>query len=241
MKEKPDQNSPEVLQNPSSIAGFLETRIETPAGLELFSETTPAEMLKGVFPEGFDAVAGFASGLGIDYGIEIPEWAKQASRQFFKYFFGADFQPLETFYDMGMIAGLIELRIKHPIPPRFSKVSGFIKMFPILLPLLETKVRGASPQETADFYTGRARAGMVFEKWQDPEYLKMVKVAPIYAAVAAGWKCFQQIDSYADAEDFLRFQKTIGSEVDSRECRAVFKRIGFPAGKPGRPKKNTAV
>src|SRR5947207_5124096 len=82
---------------------------EFPMNLDDFKGKTPSQILGTLFPKTKpEAMAGLVAGLGFDFGIHIPDWAEKASEQFWKYYFGSEFDPMQSPQDAGVIVGLIE-------------------------------------------------------------------------------------------------------------------------------------
>jgi hypothetical protein len=207
---------------------------ELPKYLQQFEGTTPTQIVETLFPRAnIEAIAPVFCGLGFDLGIPVPEWAKKASKQFWKYFFGNKFDANLT-SDFGVLAGMVD---HLPVGKEPSPENPFMNLLPAMMEQFEKQIRTLSPKETADYYVGRAKADGVIEKVKNPDYLKMVKRAPIYLVIAAGWKMFESFESQAEAERWLRSQKIIGDNVDSREIRAVFSNVGLRYRGQGRPKK----
>ena len=211
-------------------------------GLEQLEGRTPTEVMQALVPNiKIEIIAGLLIGVGVDLGIVLPDWAKEASVQFWKYFVGKDFDPLHAPKDLGVLIGLIE-GIAKRWPSENTGANGYESWIRSLLPAFLDSVRKGeqdlSPEEAAAYYSGRARSVVVVERVTDASYLKMLKRAPIYLAVALLWERFTPLTSQAEAERWLRSEKVIAEDVDSREVRAAFTVIGLKYRGPGRPKKS---
>jgi hypothetical protein len=214
--------------------------IDVTVGLEQFEGKTPTEVIKMLFPNlKNELLAGLLFGFGLDLGIPLPDWAKSASVQFWKYFVGTGFHPLRSSKDTGVLIGLMEGIAKHRPFDQSNQYETWIKnLLPMFFEAANKQVQNLSVEEAAKFYSGRARSGKVVEKVTNPSYLKMLKRAPIYWAVALRWEQFQFFTSQAEAERWLRAEKVIGEAIDTREVRAAFTVIGLRYRGPGRPKKS---
>jgi hypothetical protein len=197
-----------------------------------------AAILPNVEPE---FVPSLMCGLGVDMKMAIPDWAKKASRQFWKYYFGRELDLAKSVEDRGAFTRCMEaitrdIEGQQPTEPQHPFVA-FIRTFGNpLVNALEKEARNKPPKAPAKFYVGRVRGEEAFEKIRNPEYLKMVKRAPIYFSLCTHWQKFKTFTSHAEAERWLRAEKIIDSKVNSREVSAVFTGVGLPSRGPGRPK-----
>jgi hypothetical protein len=215
--------------------------IDIAKGIEQFEGKTPVEVAR-MFAPNIETkfLAGLLIGLGLDLGIPLPDWAKSASVQFWKYFVGMGLDPLNSPKDAGVLIGLIEgIAKQHPPEQSTNEHENWIKnILPMLFEATNKEVQNLSVEATASFYSGRAKSGKIVQKLTNPDYLKMLKRAPIYLAVALLWEQFQLFKSQAEAERWLRAEKVIDDNVDTREVRAAFTIIGLKYRGPGRPKKS---
>lgn len=228
-----------AAKTPTPISNSLcDSELEISAELKPFAVDNPAEMLGNYFPpEVVERFAGMVFGLGFDSGVSVPEFAKQASRQFWKYFFSRGFNPLASTKDIGIFSKLLDLAGQSPSPRKKTAFEiAALKALPKMLELFQKEVAKLSDEEKAKYYAGRVEAKAVMKKFH-PQYLKMVKRAPMYLAIAAHWRILQSFSSLAQAERWLRDNKVIGKNVNSTEVRAVFRLVGLRYRGPGRPKK----
>lgn len=224
-----------LVPSPISEAVGLEAQLK-----QEFDNKTHAQyfMEHGYSLQQVEGMAGAVSGLIGSLGVEIPEFAKKASKQFWKYLIGKELNISDSIEDLGVMSGIAELHVKNPASTPKSELEKHVWEFAIpMVQELEKAVRAMSPNETAQFYVGRARAASFLEKTSNPDYLKMVKRAPIYIIIAIVWRRFEQFTSQAEAERWLRSEKIIEANVDSSEVRAVFRLLGLRYRGPGRPKK----
>jgi hypothetical protein len=215
--------------------------IQLPEPLKQFDGKTPREFFlgQGVTPQQIDGAAGMVHGFVGDFGIPIPNFAKEASKQFWKNFLGKDFNPQTSVENAGVVSRLLELiGISSASRPQSPLEKKIIPAAEPLSDILQNEARKLTTVETAEFYAGRARADTIWEKMNDQNYMKMVKRAPLYSALAIAWTEFEKFHSQGEAERWLRDKKIIGQNFDSGEVRAVFRIVGLNYGKrPGRPKK----
>jgi hypothetical protein len=218
---------------------------EIPQEIKNLDGKTPSQIIKALLPNAkIEPLAGLMYGVGIDLEIPIPEFAKNASKQFWKYYFGESINTFESLEDQGAFARLLELIHKDISAETatagqdaFSWKNLIQKYGRLFATQIEKEARGKHPIETAEFFEGRIRGQKAYERINNPEYLKMAKRAGIYECAATYWQQFERFHSYAEAERWLRAQKAIGENVSSREVSAALKLIGLPSRGPGRPKK----
>lgn len=229
-----DEMQPTPPERPADAPGI-------PEALKPFEGKTARELFlgHGAKPEQLAGTAGMLYGFMGDMGVPIPDFAKEASKQFWKNFLRKGFDAEENVRDAGVVSRLLELVAGGEITEPQSKLEQ--KVIPAAQPMADILERGArklSPEQTAEFYAGRADGEKFWTKIQDPNYLKMIKRAPLYIVLAVAWMEFEKFKSQAEAERWLRKQNIIGENFDSGEVRAVFRVVGLSYGKrPGRPKK----
>jgi len=215
--------------------------IEIPPALKQFDGKTPRELFlgHGVTQQQVESTAAMVHGFIGDFGIPIPDFAKKASKQFWKNFLGKRFDPQTDIENAGVISRLLELMGMDAKAWSHSTLGK--KVMPAAKPLADTMQNVAltlSTENTAKFFAGRARAEKIFLNLNSPDYIKMIKRAPIYITLAVAWREFEKLQSQAEAERWLRDKQVIGKNFDSGEVRAVFRVVGLSYGKkPGRPKK----
>ena len=235
INDNKDASAPPVTVQPSP-------ENEVPDCLKQFEGKTPQEIFAehGVSPEQTEALAGLVFGfIGEWGGVLIPEFAKQASKQFWKYFLRKGFNPQENMEDAGVASRLLELMAEDSgTKPKPEFVEMAVSKAKPIAEMMEKAARAMPADETAKFYIGRALAEKTFKKIRNPEYLKMVKRAPLYIAIAAAWRQFEIFKSQAEAERWVRSQKIIGENFSSNEARAVFRIVGLRYRGQGRPKKS---
>ena len=228
----------ESQQPERSSTGGLPTPPDISGGLEQFEGQTPLQIARALVPNlPDDQLAGFLIGLGLNLEVPVPEWAKAASEQFWKYFVGTNFDPLNSPQHAGILFGLAEgMATSPPLQEPNSYVIWLKNALAFFIDAGSKEAQKFPPQEAAKFFIGRAKSAAVVERMKNPDYLKMIKRAPIYLSVAVCWKRFESFTSQAEAERWLRAEKVISENVDEREVRATFTVIGLKYRGPGRPK-----
>jgi len=193
----------------------------------------------GLSPQQVSAIAGFIYGFVGDIGNPIPEFAKQASKLYWRNFLRKGFDPNENVEDAGVVSRLIELATgKPPLEPPTAIEEKVLPAGKPAAEIMDKAARELPAAETAKYYAGRAQAELIWEKLDNPDYLKMNKRASVYVTLAMVWNEFEKLNSQAEAERWLRDKDVIGKKFDSGEVRAVFRLVGLRYGsKPGRPKK----
>jgi hypothetical protein len=222
----------------------IEPLEKVPAWAKPFVGRTVAEFLGRYIPRPkLEAMAGAMFGL-VDLGIEIPEWAKNSSRQFWKNYVGnRQLNPKESAEDLGVIVIMVgeftqgNLACSQPVAPP-SKLEKFFsriakKFYSLLMQEVVSKL---SHEEKAQFYTGCATGEQMVAQIKNPDHLVMVKLAPLYLVVSLAWRKIQWFETHAAREKWLRDEKVIKDNVTSREVYQVFSIIELPGAKPGHPK-----
>jgi hypothetical protein len=144
-----------------------------PAIFKPFIGISAAQFLAKHFaPEKLDAIAGAMSGF-VDIGVNVPEWARQASRQFWKNYTENTLNPNESNEDFGLMVGLIErcardgIILNQPNKPSSKLGIWLDKVADKLVRILTDKyVSELSYAEKAEFYAGCARFEEVFNSWK---------------------------------------------------------------------------
>lgn len=212
-----------------------------PIFLRPFNVTSPAAFLRKHFPEVVvERMAGFISGFGLEIGVELPEWVRNASKQFWKNYFPESFRPTESVKDFGVLSKFLEEYAKHgtknkqthPIEKLMVRVAKSLWSF-----LMQRVISTFNDQENSDYYAGRVFADEIIKRLDDPNYLQMVKLAKLYMVVSVAWRKIESFATHAERERWLRSEEVIGESVTSREVYQAFDRIGLPAARRGRPKK----
>ncbi len=212
-----------------------------PAFLKEFEGKTYAQVFgeMGISPEQHEAIAGLIFGFIGEIGLTIPEFSKSASKLFWKNYFGKELNINESLEDLGVASRIIEIYSEKQIQfPSAEMGNSIMTIAKPLFDLLEKAARAETPEKTAMFYNGRARGEKILEKMNNPEYLKMVRRAPIYYVIAGAWRVFEKFSSQAEAERWLHSNKIITGNIDSSEVRAIFRKVGLRYRAPGRPKKS---
>lgn len=214
--------------------------VHPPSFLKPFVGKTPAQFLGKYYSQKkVEAAAGIMSGLVPDFGVPVPDWAREASKQFWKYYgFPKNCNPLESARDLGLMIGMLEHWMKHPEPAPKSLVEKLLsKTGPKFIAFI-TKgvVLHFSHREKSEFHAGAHQATEILAKLENPKHLEMQKLAPIYLVVSVAWRELESLKTHADREDWLRAKDVIKDNVTSREVYQAFGIIGLPGAKPGRPK-----
>ena len=215
-----------------------------------FIGSCPAEVLGKFFPpKAIEAMGGLVSGIFPNFGVTVPEWARQASYQFWKHYgFSKGFNPFVSPKDFGVLIGLMEHCIRKPSPKPKSHVERlFDKATPKMLSFFANKlISDLSDLEKSQFYAGKHGAAEIFAKLENPSHLDMVTLAPVYLVISVAWKEIESCDTHAERIQWLKAKKVvkkvaIGDEVDKytpsdRVLYQAFETIGLPGAKPGKPK-----
>jgi hypothetical protein len=228
------------------IAGTVEANLAASIPPHLAEELrklegrSPAEILQVLLPQAnLPRFVAFLHGAGFPCSLpEIPEWAKNASTHFWRYYFGErkPFGP-ETIPDTGMFLALMEEVARcAPLPNQPPSLAAIHDLIPVLVGALHKEAQSMPPEQAADFYKWRAKGSEAVQRFIDPKHLKMLRRAPIYLALACLWEEFARFTSQADAYRWLREQKIIDDRVEIREVRAVFSLVGLRYRRPGRPR-----
>jgi len=203
-----------------------------------FGKLTVRAMLLslGVKPEAVSAMAGLFSAWGCNFGEEVPEFARLASKLAMRHLFEGDFSPMGSVHDAGMMVRMIEVL---PDKPGF-KLKGklgryFAKTTKPLVMIFEACARSLSTKETAEFYAGRAECDEVLEKLENTHRFDMVKTFKVYVIIAARFKQFETFNG-GEAIRFLRAERVIQDNCSDRELYQIFARIKLPLGNCGRPR-----
>lgn len=208
--------------------------------LNRLKDSSPEEILQAILPQAsLPKLVGLLSGTGFPVSLpDLPDWAKNASARFWQNYFGPHkpFSP-ETIPDTGMFLAVMEEVGKSAPPPDHPPSSVVIKDFiPFIIEALHKEAQALSPQQAANFYKWRAKGSQVVQRFNDPEYLKMQRRAPIYLALACLWEEFRRFTSQAEAYRWLLEQKIIDHRMEIREVRAAFSLVGLRYRRPGRPR-----
>ncbi|HXT13803.1 MAG TPA: hypothetical protein VN873_19800 [Candidatus Angelobacter sp.] len=149
-------------------------QIDISALIKQFEQKTPLEHLRILAPElPDDQLAGLFAGLGMNLGIPMPDWAIAASKQFWKYFVGADFDPFKSPQHAGVLVGLAEQMMAISPQPEPQQFGTWIK--PLLAWFLEESSKDAqklTPADAAKFHTGRAKSAAVVAALEMEESLQ---------------------------------------------------------------------
>lgn len=222
---------------------------KVPAWAKPFVGKTPAQFLeKYIAREKLEVMAGAMYGV-VDLEMEIPEWAKNASCQFWKHYIGnCPLRPSESVEDFGVMVVMVEKHIRgfyiqpHPVTLS-SKLDKFLggvakKVYSILMKKIVSEF---SHEEKAQFYAGCARGEKIIALMQNPNHLDMIQLAPVYLVVATVWKKIESFDTHAERIQWLKANKVIKKvtshdEVDKyvpsdRVVYQAFDTIGLPTRK----------
>lgn len=208
--------------------------------LERFAGKTPAQGVLGYFPnitdKGVKCFAGGLSGLGVDFGIEIPDWTKNASRKAFQAA-GLDFIPNINGgfdVDLGKLSGLMEKIVKAGFSEQLSPYKA-------LYELMNAEAAKLSPAQAKAFFDGRAESEVIESKC-----LNLQQRAKICLMISFLWFEVVNLKSTTELFEWLISQNTpdlvvLIPDTDSREIRDICSSIGLHFGNPGgRPPKDKA-
>lgn len=185
--------------------------------------------LLGPPKQGMAARAGFFSGLGIDLGLPLPHWVKEASRRGWKSCgFDFDFQSEEGLPAvLGTMAGLATCS-PPDCPPEHASLASDIGGF-----LVDVAAKHGSKEEAAEFFTARAGAGAILRRLEN-----IPQRAKVFLCIAAGWQTVEKFESAGELHLWLWKQKVILPQTSDAETRKVCRMIGLRLReKAGRPEK----
>jgi hypothetical protein len=215
-----------------------------PLGLEYFEKlknSPPREYFEELFPklknanddeakQFIEALAGMLSGLpGTDFGVEIPEWVKKASRKCLE-LTGIDFDGLKngniSTKEIGKIFGLMEIPLGYEPPPKIKEAAAN------LTKLGRAEAAKASSREAKEFFTELDNAEKAADRLKTPP--KRIK---IFMIIAAAWR---QVETFENAGQLHRWLEEIdafdGSITDPAETRKICRLVGLNLrDKAGRP------
>jgi hypothetical protein len=204
-----------------------------PPSFEKFVGKTPLQVFENVAPsaKNLEAISALCAGLGVDLGIDAPNWAKVAAQKFFEAISVNSVDDISIPALTGQLAGLVEL-----VPP--SKNSGlksealaqFAKDF---CQNSKAEAANASTEYAKAFFNARADAGKVLQKIKSlPQRVK------VYIIIAAMWPLIAELGSAAKLHTWLIKGRFILPNTDAADTRTVCRSIGLKfASKPGRPRK----
>ena len=213
-----------------------------------------AEFFQKHFPQKtVEAIGGLISGIVPNFGVDVPDWVRQASYQFWKYYgFPKNFNAYESVQDFGVLVGMIEHCIRYPqLEPKSFVEKLLTKTAPKLVSFLAEKcLCDLSDLEKAQFYTGKHQAAEIMSKIDSQNHLDMIAIAPVYLVISVAWKEIESCGTHADRIQWLKAKKVIkkittGDEVDKytpsdRVVYQAFETIGLPGAKSGKPKAGAA-
>lgn len=230
VKEK--SQSPETI--PQNADQWLKDSADVPDFVNESDGKTPIEALMminpkfGEMPDVVKAMAGLLAGIGIDFKIPFPLWAKAASKKFWEGS-GMNFnEGMNTWSvkDLSKLMGVYELANngKLPLIDKYAKpYSDFLKK----------KAAFSSPQISKQFADGRADAEKVIEKVKF-----LAQRSKVYGAIAINWHVVEKFGSAAELHKWLLKNNAILPATDSAETRKVCRAIGLKfKSKAGRPRK----
>lgn len=171
--------------------------------------------------------AGFLSGLGVDLGVVVPDWAREASKRFFAGM-GIELATEQNPKEFGKMLGLMER----------AKAENYSAQFPWLDSLIEwLRAEGAKaePEQAKAFFAGRAAALAIVSRVEQPNVR-----AKVFASIAARWRDISRLKSTGELHRWLIEKKIILPATDAAETRKVCRVIGLhfrkKAGKPPKRK-----
>ena len=224
---------------PAPAMPAAELKVPVPSILKRLARLTPAEAmaqalsdLLGPPKNGMEGRAGLMSGLGLDIGLPVPVWAKEASRRFWSCC-GLEFNAVNesglTSAQLGLLAGLGE-QPPQDLPTKLAKDSSDMVVF-----LKDVANKHGSPKEASEFFAARAHSGKTVEKMA-----QLPQRAKVFLCIAVAWKDVQGFQSAGELHRWLLDNKAILPQTDSADTRKVCREIGLDlrekAGRPPRKK-----
>lgn len=208
---------------------------DLPPGLEHLQRLKPRAWLARLIkvPETIDAqeaMAGFLSGIGLDLGVQVPEWARQASRLFMASVGFAMPSPLADAKpgEIGRLFGIWEQVAQSPTDAIPDAAAS--QMAP-LMEVMRAEAAKASPAISKQFFDGRAAAPSLEERLTN-----LPQRAKVYLAVSALWRTVAGLNSAGELHRWLLEKEFILPATDPADTRSVCRSIGLRfSGRPGRP------
>jgi hypothetical protein len=218
---------------------------EFPPGLELLGQLEKlspmqaltmahpevAEICNSQNPEAATALfAGLFSGVGINLGVSIPEWAKKASQKGWQAW-GIDFfKELQT-PTPDSVGKLVELAniIQQSAAPNLGE-----QILVTLSNYIKSNIGELSAEELKKYAEGRLATPKMVEKAKNPS-----ERALVFMSIAVHWQEVEKLGSHAKTHQWLLDNRIISPLTDRAETSKFFREIDLPKGKAGRPKKNT--
>jgi hypothetical protein len=161
----------------------------------------------------------------------VPDWAKRAASTGFKSLMPPDGRSdaYQTGWLMGMTSALMPLvqNIGEKVPSLgqlFAFLESFLKLLPVAYSQQGIAIAGEFFDGARD---GQRKAAGFAAMPHNPKCLIVIAIArPMFEGLSMG-------------EVHRRFQEweLISKSADSRQTRALLNSIGFPMGRPGRPKR----
>ena len=243
-----DQTTP--TKTSANEVDWIKIAKKFPPFMRPFIGDSPAAVLGKFFPpKTVEAMGGLVSGIFPNFGVTVPEWARQASYQFWRqYGFSKGFNPFASPKDFGVLIGLMEHCIHKPsLKPKSHVERLFDKATPKMLSFFADQLTSdLSDLEKSQFYAGKHKAAEIFAKVENPDHLDMALLSQVYLVISVAWKEIESCETHAKRIQWLKDKKVIklvttndeaGKYVPSdRGVYQAFETIGLPTGKPGNPK-----
>lgn len=220
---------------PSSAkpTGADELRVPIPPALGRLFKLPTADVLTqllGLRENEKEWLGGLLSGLGIDVGVAVPDWAKNASRNFFE-LIGFNLEPqceADLPGNLGLIVGMAS-RQPPDMPQEHASIVNSMSEF-----LLNIAATHATEQEAIRFNNARPEAEQTVELLKQPH--RRMKA---FLYIAVGWQTVASFESAGELHRWLGKLGAVEEFGDPASTRNICREIGLRIrdGKPGRPRR----
>ena len=243
MKTKSSPKKAQQKKAAAPVASVVASQSpEIPPGLEFLAELknlTPVEQMAMALPkfaeaqktenatEATESFAGVFWGLGLDFGVTLPEWVKTASEKAFQalgFGFVRDVQSGQP-AALGKLVELANLSPKSDNPSLLENACGKLIQF------IKTESGNLSADENGQYADGRKAVPKIIEKAKNPSERAMA-----FLAIAGAWREVEKLGSRTKTYKWLKLHKLISPTTEWDEVKRWLAEINLPKGKAGRPK-----
>jgi len=207
-----------------------------PASAKPPVDLSPAQYILKMYPGAESspaaraALAALFSGSGIDFGVIVPEWAKQAAKHYLASRQWTQFQkPLTnlTPNEAGKFVGLWELspKAKNEPPEITMMIEAYCKA-------MKEATTDADPDDCIAFHTGRKDAQKIIEKAGDAS-----ERSTAFGSITNNWPKIEKLGSRIKTYKWLKDNSVISAYTEWDEVKKWLAEINLPKGKAGAPRK----
>lgn len=215
---------------PKHTAKSAPARETTPTAL------SPAQFILSQFPGAESspaaraALAAMFSGSGIDFGVTVPEWAKQTAKLYYTLRQWTQFQkPLTNLSpnEAGKFVGSWEIspKAENERPEVTMMIDAYCKA-------MRQAATDATPDDCIAFHKGRKAAQEMADKAKDPSE----RTTALYA-IMMNWPEIEKLGSRMKTYKWLKDKRLISPGTDWDEVKDWLAEINLPKGKAGAPRK----